>query len=223
MTRASKTSLAAAGAAGLYLVGTKVGLLLTPHDQPVSLLWPPNALLLAMLLLSPQRSWKWYALAILPVHFGIQLLNDIPFSTSVGWYFTNVGESMLAAFCLRRVSPTRELFRSLYGLALFLLVSVVGVTGLTSFLDAAVLIATGTGETYWGKHGLSRRLHGLDPENSLAAERGIVVHAASYVDAAMALGQGRIGRSQGCFAVSTSDIGLLLSQLGSGRLLFAWK
>jgi hypothetical protein len=80
-----------------------------------------------------------------------------------------------------------------------------------------------TGDTYHGKHGLSRRLHGLDPENSLAAERGIVIHGASYVDASMARDERRIGRSQGCFAVSSADITALLSRLGAGRLLFAWK
>lgn len=80
-----------------------------------------------------------------------------------------------------------------------------------------------TGETYYGKHGRSRRLHGLDPENNLALERGIVIHAASYVDAGMALSQGRVGRSQGCFAVSNRDIGEVLERLGPGRLLFAWK
>ena len=36
-----------------------------------------------------------------------------------------------------------------------------------------------TGDTYYGKHGRSRRLTGLDATNSLAETRGIVVHAAS--------------------------------------------
>jgi hypothetical protein len=80
-----------------------------------------------------------------------------------------------------------------------------------------------TGETYAGKHGRSRRLGGLDAENSLAESRGIVIHSASYVDGGMALSQGRIGRSQGCFAVSHAEIDGLLAQLGPGRLLFASK
>ena len=79
-----------------------------------------------------------------------------------------------------------------------------------------------TGETYVGKHGKSRRLIGLDADNSLAMSRGIVVHAASYVDSDMAQTQGRIGRSEGCFAVSHADIAGLLARLGSGRLLFAY-
>ena len=80
-----------------------------------------------------------------------------------------------------------------------------------------------TADTYPGRHGRSRRLHGLDPDNSLAESRGIVIHAAPYVDAAMARTQGRIGRSEGCFAVSRKDIAELLDRLGSGRLLYAAK
>jgi len=80
-----------------------------------------------------------------------------------------------------------------------------------------------TRDTYVGKHGRSRRLHGLDPDNSLAESRAIVIHAASYVDGGMARTQGRIGRSEGCFAVSRHDIDVLLDRLGTGRLLFAAK
>ena len=79
------------------------------------------------------------------------------------------------------------------------------------------------GETYIGKHGRSRRLVGLDRENSMAESRGIVIHAASYVNDAMAAVQGRIGRSQGCFAVAEEVIGEVLERLGPGRLLLAWK
>ena len=78
-----------------------------------------------------------------------------------------------------------------------------------------------TGELYMGRHGRSRRLIGLDPENDQALERGIVIHAASYVDPALGPVQGRIGRSQGCFAVSPHVIAQVLEALGPGRLLFA--
>lgn len=79
------------------------------------------------------------------------------------------------------------------------------------------------GEAYVGKHGRSRRLRGLDPMNSLAESRAIVIHAASYVSDDMARNHGRVGRSQGCFAVSPQDIDEVLSRLGPGRLLFAAK
>lgn len=80
-----------------------------------------------------------------------------------------------------------------------------------------------TGGTYCGRHGRSRKLRGLDPGNSLAEPRAIVIHGADYVDQARALELGRIGRSQGCFAVSQAEIGGLLAILGPGRMLFAAK
>lgn len=80
-----------------------------------------------------------------------------------------------------------------------------------------------TGEAYVGKHGRSRRLIGLDPENDLALPRGIVIHAADYVGKEMAVAQGRVGRSQGCFAVSPREIAHVLERLGQGRMLFAGR
>ena len=80
-----------------------------------------------------------------------------------------------------------------------------------------------TGDTYAGQHGRSRRLRGLDAENSLAESRGIVIHSAAYVDSGMAMAQGRIGRSEGCFAVSHVEVEGLLARLGTDRLLFASK
>lgn len=80
-----------------------------------------------------------------------------------------------------------------------------------------------TGETYYGEHGRSRRLAGLDPENDQAQSRGIVIHAADYVSPALASTQGRVGRSQGCFAVARGEIGAVLERLGPGRLLYAAK
>ena len=78
-------------------------------------------------------------------------------------------------------------------------------------------------DIYTGKNGRSRRLVGLDPQNSLALDRGIVIHAASYVDATMARTQGRVGRSQGCFAVSAAAIQEVLARLGPGCLIYAGK
>jgi hypothetical protein len=78
-----------------------------------------------------------------------------------------------------------------------------------------------TGERYIGKHGTSARLLGLDPENCNAERRAIVIHAAPYVSADQARVRGKIGRSEGCFAVAPSEIGQVLAQFERGRLIFA--
>jgi hypothetical protein len=80
-----------------------------------------------------------------------------------------------------------------------------------------------TGRYYAGQHGRSLRLHGLDATNSNAEERAIVVHAAWYVGPAMVREHGKLGCSEGCFAVSGQDLPRVLDRLGPGRLLVATK
>lgn len=80
-----------------------------------------------------------------------------------------------------------------------------------------------TAQTYYGNHGRSQRMVGLDPDNDQALERAIVIHGASYVDPALVATQGRIGRSQGCFAVEQCEIAEVIERLGQGRMIYAGR
>ncbi len=90
-----------------------------------------------------------------------------------------------------------------------------------SFASSAGSFVT-AGE-YIGHHGRSMRLSGLDPENCNAERRAIVVHAAWYVSPEIASLTGMLGRSEGCFAVSSASLDHVIDRLGPGRLLFAAK
>ena len=79
------------------------------------------------------------------------------------------------------------------------------------------------GEAYVGEHGRSRRLAGLDVQNDQAEARAIVIHPAWYVSQTIAADQGKLGRSQGCFAFSQNDINEVLERLAPGTLLYADK
>ncbi len=80
-----------------------------------------------------------------------------------------------------------------------------------------------TGDYYLGEHGRSMRLRGLDPTNSNAEERAVVIHSAWYVGPSMVNEHGRLGCSEGCFAVSPSDLPKVLTHLGPGHLLVATR
>jgi hypothetical protein len=80
-----------------------------------------------------------------------------------------------------------------------------------------------TGSFYLGAHGHSMRLEGLDPTNSNALSRAIVVHGAWYVSEEMIGFSGMLGRSQGCFAVAESGLPEIITLLGPGRLIYADK
>ncbi len=78
-----------------------------------------------------------------------------------------------------------------------------------------------TCEWYKGKYGTSIRLEGMDGDNNNALNRAIVMHPAAYVDPDMAAHWGKIGRSEGCFAMSPADFNEALWHLSGGRLLYA--
>jgi len=80
-----------------------------------------------------------------------------------------------------------------------------------------------TAAAYLGAHGHSIRLDGLDPTNSNAAARAIVVHGAWYVSEEIIGRCGMLGRSEGCLAVSHSSLDEVLTRLGPGRLIYAGK
>lgn len=80
-----------------------------------------------------------------------------------------------------------------------------------------------TGVQYDGKYGRAIRLAGLDARNSNAEARAIVIHQAWYVSDAMLAKYGKLGRSEGCFALSDAGLGAALEALGPGRLLYAGK
>ncbi len=78
-----------------------------------------------------------------------------------------------------------------------------------------------TDDYYVGKHGRSQRLRGLDPTNNNALDRAIVIHGAWYANADMVQAHGKLGRSQGCFAVGETVLDDVFGHLGKGRLLYA--
>ncbi|WP_375194952.1 murein L,D-transpeptidase catalytic domain family protein [Sphingobium sp.] len=80
-----------------------------------------------------------------------------------------------------------------------------------------------TGEIYEGQHGRAMRLAGLDPQNDNAEMRAIVVHGADYVSENHIATWGKIGRSEGCFALARHMLPQFIGLLGPGRLLYADK
>lgn len=67
------------------------------------------------------------------------------------------------------------------------------------------------GTKYFGKHGLSYRLIGLEKGiNDNVEKRAIVIHSADYI------GYGKTGRSLGCLAIPTKDYQTFLKYVKPG-------
>ncbi|EDL49190.1 murein L,D-transpeptidase catalytic domain-containing protein [Erythrobacter sp. SD-21] len=74
---------------------------------------------------------------------------------------------------------------------------------------------------YTGLYGTSIRLDGLDPTNDMALPRAIVMHQAEYARPEHIDRWGRLGRSNGCFALGPDQFDAVLLKLSGGRLLYA--
>ncbi len=78
-----------------------------------------------------------------------------------------------------------------------------------------------TGKIYYGKHGYSLTLQGLEPGiNDKAMDRRIVVHGAWYVGRQFIKKYGRLGRSYGCPAVPEDISRQVIDLIKDGCLLF---
>lgn len=78
-----------------------------------------------------------------------------------------------------------------------------------------------TGEVYYGRHGRSLRLDGLEPGvNDNVRKRAIVIHSARYVTNRYINKKGRAGCSWGCPAVDPAISNVLIDQIKNGSFLY---
>jgi two-component system, LuxR family, sensor kinase FixL len=133
--------------AGYYL-GCKVGFALTFQPHPVSVLWPPNSILLAALLLTPLRFWWFLLLAAFPAHLAAQLQSDVPPLMVMCWFISNASEALIGAGLMRYLVTGPVRFTTLRNVGLFCLCVVFVGPFLSSFLDAAFVVWN-----HWGQDG----------------------------------------------------------------------
>ncbi len=79
-----------------------------------------------------------------------------------------------------------------------------------------------TAETYDGKKGLSLKLDGLEYANSNARDRGIIFHAANYVNHNFIVNNGRLGRSLGCPSLPKKGYTNFINKIKEGSCVFIY-
>lgn len=145
--RAIGISLAVAAA---YYIGARLGFFFTLQPTPVSTLWPPNALLLAGLLLSPTRLWPGILIATLGAHLVVQIQAGVPVPMMLCWYVSNCAEALLGASLLRRAGGDPPAFDRFRYAVLFALLAAGVAPLLSTFLDVAFVQWNGFGSApYW--------------------------------------------------------------------------
>lgn len=148
--RLSRVSVAAVSTAIAYWMGAKLGVALTPFPQPVASLWPPNAVLLAALLVVPTRHWWVVLLCALPAHIAVELGGGVPLPMVLCWFVSNASEAMLGAALVRRFGGPWPRVATMRAFGVFVFCATFFATFASSFLDAGFVALNGFGQgDYW--------------------------------------------------------------------------
>jgi two-component system, LuxR family, sensor kinase FixL len=133
-----------------YYLSVQLGFALTLATDPVSILWPANAVVLAGLLLTSRRTWWLMLVAVLPAHFAAQIGLGVPWSMAACWYVANMTEALLGAALIRTYAGARPAFDKLVYVSVFLVAAILLAPLLSSFLDAGLVALAGWRYTnYW--------------------------------------------------------------------------
>ena len=130
-----------------YYVGANLGFILRFPPSTPSVMWPPNAILTATLLLASPRRWWIYLVAAFPAHLAAEL-GAFPTSTVLGLFVTNCSEALIGAGGVRLFSDAPARFDTLRRVTAFIVSAVFVSPVVTSFPDAAVVNVT-LGEPFW--------------------------------------------------------------------------
>jgi integral membrane sensor domain MASE1 len=131
--------LAAVGTAVAYYLGARVGTAFTASAEPISVLWPPNAILLGALLCTPRVIWPIILFAALPAHLAVELNSGVPLRMVLSWFVSNSTEALFGAACIRWFIAPPVRFDSFRRVIIFVTFGAFLAPFLSSFLDVALV------------------------------------------------------------------------------------
>jgi PAS domain S-box-containing protein len=134
-----------------YYAGAKLGLALTLSPNPISVLWPPNATLLAALLIAPSSLWPLLLFAAFPAHLLAELQGGVPPIMVLCWFASNMCEAVIGAVLVRRFVRRRVRLDSVREVGIFLIYAAFLAPFVSSFIDAGFVTLIGWGTSSYGE------------------------------------------------------------------------
>src|SRR5688572_13773 len=134
-----------------YYTGGLIGLKLKLEPIGISVIWPPNAILLAALMLIPGRRWWLYLLALLPAHLHLvaNFQPEAPLPVMFCQFAGNAGQAALGALAVRPVLGVPPRLDTLRSMSWFMLLAAIVAPALASALAASLFMLTGWVENLW--------------------------------------------------------------------------
>ena len=133
-----------------YYLGARIGLALTFHPYPVSVMWPTNVVILAALLLNPPRTWPWLILCALPAHLMAEIHSGIPIGMVLCWFASNTFEALVGAVSILYFPGVSLKFNRVRDIFILFVCGALLGPFLSSFLDSAFVLLNHWGNrSYW--------------------------------------------------------------------------
>jgi PAS domain S-box-containing protein len=117
------------------------------HHNSSAPFWPPDAILLCALLLTPWRRWWLYLIVTLPIRLSVAVPPDISIWFLLAVYANDSLKAIISAALLKRINHGPPRLESMQELFLFFTVAVLSVPMLSAFAGAATRMAIG--DSYW--------------------------------------------------------------------------
>lgn len=145
-----RTVVVAALVCAAYYLTAKLGFTFALQPGSVSILWMPNSILLAVLLLIPQRLWWVVILSAFPAHLAAELQSGVPTAMALSWFVSNSFQGVVGAMIICRLVDGQLRFDSLKHLFVFLIFGAFFAPFVSSFIDIGFVKLNGWGSTpYW--------------------------------------------------------------------------
>jgi len=131
-----------------YYFGSLLGYTLIFPSSYISVIWPPNTILLVALLLSPPRQWPWLLLIAFPVHILAQAQYGVSPPAAGLYYIYDCAVVVTAATALRRFGLRELTLTDLRQTLIFIAVTTIAVAS-ASLVWSPLIVSFWLGGDLW--------------------------------------------------------------------------
>jgi signal transduction histidine kinase len=134
-----------------YFIGGIIGIALRFPPSGIATIWPPTAILIAALLVTPPRTWWVSLVAAVPTHILLVTIfqPEVPPVVMFAQVGSNDLHAVLAALAVRSAVGPRLRFDSLKSVAVYILYAAIAATFVVCALAAGVFVLTGWATDFW--------------------------------------------------------------------------
>jgi signal transduction histidine kinase/integral membrane sensor domain MASE1 len=171
--------LRAAGATALaYYLAAELGATLADSSTSVSMLWAPNAILLAALVLAKRSDWWLYLTLVFVAHLVAQMSHaNVSIAQTSIHYVVSISTALIGALGLSALAPDSKRFDRLRSLLVFIAFGAILAPVSTGILTASLFVAFAGSDVMW----ITAYSQALSNAVAILTVVPLIVHAADWM------------------------------------------